>query len=66
MANRDQTGPEGRGPRTGRGAGNCPVTGVPDGGSTIPTPSRRPVGGRGLGRGFGRGLTSPAGRRSGR
>jgi hypothetical protein len=24
MPNRDKTGPEGKGPRTGRGAGNCP------------------------------------------
>ena len=24
MANKDKTGPEGRGPRTGRGLGNCP------------------------------------------
>lgn len=25
MPNRDQTGPEGKGPRTGRGMGNCPL-----------------------------------------
>ena len=61
MANRDQTGPDGKGARTGRGLGNC---GVPDGNTTIPTPARRPVGGRGAGRGFGRGL--PARRRSNR
>lgn len=24
MPNRDRTGPEGKGPRTGRGAGSCP------------------------------------------
>lgn len=24
MANRDGTGPKGKGPRTGRGKGNCP------------------------------------------
>jgi len=64
MANRDQTGPEGRGPRTGRGAGSCPVTGVPDGGSNIPRAIPTGVG-RGRG-GVGRGLVRPAGRRSGR
>ena len=26
MPNKDRTGPEGRGPRTGRGQGNCPPT----------------------------------------
>ena len=26
MPNKDRTGPEGKGPRTGRGAGNCPPT----------------------------------------
>ena len=56
MANRDQTGPDGKGARTGRGLGNCPATGVPDGNTTVVTPARRPVGGRGVGRGFGRGL----------
>ena len=25
MPNRDNTGPEGKGPRTGRGAGDCPL-----------------------------------------
>ena len=29
MPNRDKTGPQGKGPRTGRGKGNCkPVKGV--------------------------------------
>ncbi|MBU2639811.1 MAG: DUF5320 domain-containing protein [Nanoarchaeota archaeon] len=26
MPNKDKSGPEGRGPRTGRGQGNCPPT----------------------------------------
>ena len=64
MPRGDQTGPEGRGPRTGRGAGNCPTTGVPDGGSNIPRAIPTGVG-RGRG-GVGRGLVRPAGRRSGR
>lgn len=43
MPARDQTGPEGRGPMTGRGAGIC---------AGIETPGFM---GRGMGRGFGRG-----------
>jgi hypothetical protein len=41
MPNRDGTGPEGKGPKTGRQMGDC------DG--------AEPVGGRGFGRGIGRG-----------
>ena len=36
MPNRDRTGPEGKGARTGRGAGNCPVD------DSEPTRRRRP------------------------
>ncbi len=43
MPNQDSTGPNGQGPRTGRGAGNCSG----EGGTGI---------GRGVGRGLGRGL----------
>ena len=48
MPKRDGTGPEGKGPKTGRGLGNC--------GSGKKTTGNRPrLGrGRGRGRGFGR------------
>ena len=45
MPNRDGTGPEGKGPRTGRQMGNCKDT----------KPIKRGLG-RALGRGLGRGL----------
>lgn len=49
MPRGDRTGPEGRGPKTGRGLGDCPS-------SARRTPSRfRPGRGRGLGRGLGLG-----------
>ncbi|MBR9693193.1 DUF134 domain-containing protein [Candidatus Woesearchaeota archaeon] len=46
MPNRDGTGPEGKGPRTGRGLGKC----APSDEETAPVPGR----GMGLGRGRGR------------
>ena len=46
MPNRNATGPEGKGARTGRGMGNC------DGNDT----NSRPMDGRGAGRGPGLGL----------
>ncbi len=48
MPNLDGTGPQGQGPRTGRGMGNCPAND-----KNLPTNNRRPLGqGGGLGRGF--------------
>ena len=46
MPNKDGTGPEGKGPRTGRGFGKC----APTDEETAPVPRR----GRGMGRGRGR------------
>ncbi len=43
----DRTGPRGRGPMTGRGAGYCAGYDMPG--------YANPIGGRGFGRGFGRG-----------
>ncbi len=51
MPNRDGTGPRGKGPRTGRGLGNCP----PLKDSTKENPDNRPLR-KGVGRGRGRGL----------
>jgi len=48
MANRDGTGPNGEGPRTGRGLGNC------DRLENLQTDEF--IRGRGFGRGLGRGL----------
>ena len=49
MPNRDGTGPEGKGPRTGRGFGRCGSNSDPD------TQPRRGFGrGAAQGRGFGR------------
>ncbi len=48
MANFDGTGPQGKGPMTGRGMGNCVVP--------IKTVGRNTVRGRGLGRVLGKGL----------
>ena len=45
MPRLDKTGPQGQGPRTGRGMGNCPGTGGTGRGLGF---------GRGQGRGFGR------------
>ena len=49
MPNRDGTGPEGKGPKTGRQMGNCE--------------GAVPQAGRGLGLGFRRGMGRGAGRR---
>jgi len=43
MPRKDGTGPDGKGPKTGRGLGNCEGFGRPD--------SERPFDGRGRGRG---------------
>ncbi len=57
MPNRDGTGPQGKGPRTGRGMGNC----APQSAQGAPTPVQnipRNYGGgygRGGGMGYGRG-----------
>ena len=53
MPNKDRTGPEGKGPKTGRGLGPC-GDGTPKGG------------GRGMGLGLGRGRGKPMGRGLGR
>ncbi len=64
MPNKDGTGPEGKGSRTGRGLGNC---GKPQGNQDV-TPSQTVLGrgqggvGRGRGRGIGRGLGRGFGR----
>jgi cation diffusion facilitator family transporter len=53
MPRRDGTGPEGQGPRTGRGKGAC----IPKDDNKENNQSNRPAGqGRGIGRGKGRGL----------
>ncbi len=57
MPRGDGTGPEGKGPMTGRGLGNC---------SSDNAAGNVPVGGRGLGRGLGRGAGRGAGRGLGR
>ena len=49
MARGDRTGPEGRGPRTGRGSGYCAGNDRPG------YQTDGPPAGRGYGRGFGRG-----------
>ena len=46
MPNMDGTGPQGKGPRTGRGMGKC---------QSNSQPKNQPGMGRGMGRGFGRG-----------
>jgi hypothetical protein len=58
MPQGDRTGPQGQGPKTGRGMGKC----GPKGGT--PTPQEQ--GGSGTGRGQGRGSGRGAGRGSGR
>ena len=57
----DNTGPGGRGPRTGRGQGRC----APTAGDTS-TEQADWGAGRGYGRGYGRGLGRGAGRGGGR
>lgn len=54
----DRTGPWGRGPMTGRGAGYCAGYDMPG--------YANPVGGRGYGRGYGRGFGRGMGRGFGR
>ena len=49
MPNRDGTGPEGRGPKTGRGQGNC---------GSAKNSGNRPMAGRGRGLGLGLGRKS--------
>ncbi len=56
MPNRDGTGPEGKGSRTGRGLGNC----APN--DNDKTKENAPRGFFGLGRGRGRGTGAGAGR----
>jgi uncharacterized protein len=46
MPGGDKTGPQGRGPRTGRGMGNCPPNQQDQ--------NQAPIAGRSMGRGFGR------------
>jgi hypothetical protein len=58
MPQGDRTGPQGRGPKTGRGQGNC----NPKGGPSAP----QEQGGMGAGRGQGRGSGRGAGRGKGR
>lgn len=52
MPFRDKTGPEGKGPKTGRGLGNCDENDFP---SVRPIPTRLGFG-QGMGRGRGRGM----------
>jgi len=54
MPRGDGTGPQGKGPRTGRGLGTCP---------TGNKSTQKPSIGQGQGRGLGRGLGSGLGRR---
>ena len=67
MPNRDKTGPAGRGPRTGRGRGNCatPTDSLIDDISntrSVAGVPRRDGSGRGIGANYGRGCNSPRGR----
>jgi hypothetical protein len=57
MPQQDRTGPQGQGPKTGRGMGKC----GPKGGTPIP----RGQGGMGSGSGQGRGAGKGAGRGTG-
>jgi len=50
MPNGDKTGPEGKGPKTGRQMGDC------EGAEPIVDSEKVPARGRGLGRGRGRGF----------
>jgi len=62
MPRGDGTGPEGKGPLTGRGAGGC--AGAPGARPGAPRPGQGRGGGRGGGRGMGQGLGRGAGRRA--
>lgn len=71
MPGRDRRGPQGEGPRTGRGMGPCGTPKNTDDATTNPVAeentNRNEAGfGRGLGRGFGRGFGRGAGRGMGR
>jgi len=57
MPNRDGTGPQGKGPQTGRGTGNCKGSNAGNNSGAL---------GRGLGSGAGRGIGRGAGRGAGR
>lgn len=48
MPNRDGTGPDGQGPRTGGQRGGCPAPTQP---TSVPTPGQGPRDGRGRGQG---------------
>ena len=56
MPNRDKTGPEGKGAKTGRQMGNC------EGAEPIVDTDGAQVRGQGLGRGLGRGMGAGRGR----
>jgi hypothetical protein len=56
MPNLDKTGPEGKGPMTGRGAGKCSEN------DTTEKPTQNQTQGLGLGRGLGRKNRGPLGR----
>ena len=58
MPNRDGTGPEGKGPKTGRRIGNC------EGAEHITNVDGTPLHGRGLERELRRGLEDDRGRRA--
>lgn len=62
MANRDGTGPEGKGPRTGRGLGNCDDKGDNKSNENAPRGFFGLRRGRGAGAGAGRGGGAGAGR----
>lgn len=64
MPNKDGTGPEGKGSRTGRGLGRCaPVENTTEDNKNETKPVQGAGQGRGLGRGLGRGQGSGFGRR---
>lgn len=60
MPGEDRTGPQGQGPKTGRGLGRC----TPE--DEKKTPNIEPTTGQGTGRGLGRGLGRGRGRGAGR
>ncbi|MEA3429973.1 MAG: DUF5320 domain-containing protein [Nanoarchaeota archaeon] len=66
MPNGDKTGPQGEGPKTGRGLGLCSGSNEPGWKSTEPKLGRNQnSSGRGQGRGFGRGQGRGFGRGAG-
>jgi len=58
MPQGDRTGPQGQGPKTGRGLGRCNTKGVP----SAPRSQRGMGSGKGGGRGQGRGRSGGSGR----